>query len=305
MTLHLLRPEWCWAYIPWGMLVLFLLKKCDLSHALLSICDAHLIPYVIQKRGRHNYRWTLFCTIMSAGLMIFSLSGPTWSRYQAQEFTAAHPRVLLLDLSASMLKHDISPDRLSRAKFNIHRLLHFSGLWGLVVYTSEPFTVSPLTQDGQTMDEWVDTLQPSIMPVMGNRLDVALNASAKLISEAGFQQGEILVLTDKSPSIEAVDTSGMIFNRGIRVSIMPVNASKKSSLEFARFASHSGGQVIDYNDNQPQIRNWLNQNTVSSMQSSSNSQVSSYLDQGRWFLIPAFLFLLPLFQRGAKERLLR
>ncbi len=304
--MHLLRPEWCWAYLPLLILLLFVIKRFDPARELSSICDPHLIPHVIKSSGPYSYRWALFAALLSATLMIFSGAGPTWSRWPVSAMAVEHPRVILLDLSSSMLENDISPDRLSRAKLIIHDLLHLPGPWGLIVYTSEPFVLSPLTQDGSTMSEWVDTLKPSIMPVTGCRLDRALHKAAELMSEAGFEQGDVLVLTDKSPDTAAISLAHVLANGGLRVSILPFIASKDVPAAYSKFSQQGHGQLINYKYNKKMLADWLDQSTSAhAAHGTADINVSVWQDRGRWFLIPALLLLLPLFQRGAKHRIFR
>jgi Ca-activated chloride channel family protein len=267
-----------------------------------NVCDDHLLPYLIQNKGssRRTLPWLLI--LLSAVLIIFSLAGPTWSRLPVPTYQQIQPRVVLLDMSESMSVNDLTPDRLSRAKFKLHDLfLHQdAGQFGLVVYTGEPFVVSPLTEDGQTIDALLSSLTPDIMPVEGQQLASALEQGGQLIGQAGFKQGQLLVLTASTPSQEAITTAKALAKVGIDTSVIPVLSSEIAlSPAFQQLASAGHGELIHFSDTSADINQWLaathkNQHYTASLQ----DEIPMWRDQGRWFLIPALFLLLPVFRRG-------
>lgn len=208
-------------------------------------------------------------------------------------------------MSDTMLTKDLSPDRLTRAKFKLHDLLAQKdvGQFALVVYTGEPFVVSPLTDDGQTIASLLSTLTPDIMPVTGQKLDSALIEASKLITQAGYQQGQILVLTANTPSAEAMETAKQLAGKGISSSIMPVKADTNLNPLYQRFANSGKGLLIPYSADSSDLEQWINASrNIKNFELNDEDDVPIWRDEGRWFLIPALLLLLPLFQRGWLQR---
>lgn len=275
-------------------------------HAWKTVCDSHLLPYLMQNK-RHNRRILPLLLLLScAVLMIVSLAGPTWSRLPVPAYQQIQPRVLVLDLSKDMLIRDLTPDRLSRAKFKLHDLLqkHDAGQFGLIVYTGEPFVVSPLTDDGQTIDELLSSLTPDIMPVDGNRLDSALLEAEKLIKQTGVNYGQVLVFTANKPTNLAINTAAKLAKHGIEVSIMPVVADMLSNRQFDALAKAGHGILLPFTDQIKDLDEWLatsNKHQHYTMQSQNDIPV--WRDQGRWFLIPALCLMLPMFRRGWLQRI--
>src|SRR5262249_23313441 len=151
-----------------------------------SICDEHLLNHLLVEKGRST-RYLFLFLFGSLFSLIISLAGPAWIQVPAPTYKQIQPRVILLDLSEAMLESDLSPNRLSRAKFKLHDLFKLPdiGQLGLIVFTGESFVASPLTDDAQTVDALLDSLSPDIMPVEGHRLDRALEEAKKLINQAG------------------------------------------------------------------------------------------------------------------------
>ena len=65
---------------------------------------------------------------------------------------------------------------------------------GLVVYTNEPFLISPLSEDGRVIDNLLRAVTPDIVPENGDRLDRALDYAVKRLRESGRDKGNIVVL---------------------------------------------------------------------------------------------------------------
>ncbi len=242
----------------------------------------------------------------SALFMIISLAGPTWSRLPVPAYQHIQPRVILLDMSNTMLDKDLSPNRLARAKFKLHDLFHHRGVgqFGLVAYTSEPFVVSPLTDDGQTIDELLPALTPAIMPVRGYDLYAALTQAEQLIHQAGFQTGQILILTAHPPDSRAINKVKFLAQNGIDTSIMPLLKEITGLPAFEELAKLGQGQLVLLTDTSSDLEQWLSRTKNNrQIRVDQYTFIPLWRDQGRWFLIPALLLMLPLFRRGWLQRI--
>ena len=302
---HFLRPLWFLMIIPWFGLALILWKQQPKLHAWSEICDPHLLAHLIQKKGHGQRLSALLIVFLSILLMIFSIAGPAWYKLPVATYKSIQPRVLVLDMSDNMMLNDLTPNRLSRAKFKLHDLFarKDAGQFALVAFTSEPFVVSPLTDDGQTIAALLSSLTPDIMPVTGQDLSSALIEASKLIKQADYHQGQILVLTADSPSAQAIAQAKKLAQSGISSSIMPVKADKNLNPLFQNFANAGEGLLLKYSSDSNDLEQWLNANTNNQLALSANDDIPLWRDEGRWFLIPALILLLPLFRRGWLQRI--
>jgi len=303
---HFIRPFWLLALLPLLLVAWRLLRQIPLLDAWSEVCDPHLLPYLMQMNGRSKRTLSVLLLLSSAACMVMGLAGPTWSRLPVPTYQTIQPRVVVLDLSDSMLMNDLLPNRISRAKFKLHDLFQYqhAGQFGLVVYTGEPFVVSPLTDDAQTIDALLTSLTPDIMPVKGNRLDYALEQAKKLITQAGFVQGDVLVLTAEVPSVKAVTIAKTLAKEGIYTSVMPILGNQSSGLLFQPLANSGHGKLISFSDTSSDLKQWLAATKLhQTFGTHSQDDIPMWRDEGRWFLIPSLLFMLPVFRRGWLQRM--
>lgn len=298
---HVLRPWWFLACLPLLLLMLGLLQQRLTSYAWSKVCDAHLLPALLHHRGRTSRALALSLMSGSMLCMIIALAGPTWSKNKVPTYQQLKPRLILLDLSPAMLAQDLTPDRLTRAKFKIHDLLMHrnAGQYGLMVYADEPFVVSPITDDAQTIDVLLDSLTPSMMPVEGNRLEMALDEAKLMLTEMGIGFGEILVLTAQTPSAAAITAAKNLASQGYHLSVIPLHQDTTSLSAFTSLAKAGSGEMLRFTDSSHDIDKWLAlEHKSAQYQLHRQEDIPLWRDEGRWFLIPALLLLLPVFRRG-------
>jgi Ca-activated chloride channel family protein len=299
-AVHFIRP---WAFVLCIPLIVGLIiwwRQAPSVQGWSKVCDSHLLDYLLQHHGAKKPVFLLWTLGLSLMLMVVSLSGPAWHRLPVPVYKAVHPTVVLLDMSQKMMQQDLSPNSLARAKFQLRDLLNQKdvGQIGLCAYTSEPFVVSPLTDDGKTIASMLDALTVDIMPVGGHNLSSALLAAKKMIEEAGYHYGQILVMTNSTPSGDAIDTASTLAKEGFDSSIMPFRADKELNPLFERFASSGHGFVLDHRLTAEQLAVFANKTISFAYEHLQGSEVPLWQDEGRWFLLPALMLLAPLFRRG-------
>lgn len=304
-TFHFLRPWWLLALIPFCLLLVLLWRQKPFVKAWEAVCDGYLLPFLMERKNHPNRIAPYFILFFSGIFMIIGASGPTWSRYPVPSYKPAHPILAVLDLSERMNRRDITPSRLKRAKFKLRDLLKMQdvGPFGLVVYSSEPFVVSPLTEDGQTIVSLLPDLTPELLPVQGHKLERALKKAAELINNAGFQQGDILVLSAEPPSASAISEARQLARTHIYTSVLPI-LKDASNARFAQFAQSGGGRLLSMTASSTDIERWVQDiRAHSNLKALENNDVPIWRDEGRWFLIPALIMLLVFFRRGWLQRI--
>jgi len=170
-----------------------------------QIVDPALQPYVIEpsKKGPSASRWLL---LLGWFICLLVLAGPVWEKQEVPVFKGQQAQVVLFDLSRSMFSDDLKPSRVARARFKLTDILSAAqGLQiALIAFAERPYVVSPLSDDANTIAAFVDSLDPSIMPAQGSRLDLAIDQGVDLLAQAGVEQGQLVLITDSDVSAEAI-----------------------------------------------------------------------------------------------------
>lgn len=305
LHLHFLRPWFFLAIVPWLILALSLWKQNQRLQAWSAVCDEKLLAHLLQDKGAGKRREALIILLLSGLFIIIGLTGPCWTKLPQPVYQQLLPRVVVLDMSENMLETDIAPNRLARAKFVLHDLFkrQNSGQFALVVFTGEPFVVSPLTEDSKTIDSLLSVLNNDVMPVDGQQLDTALSQAADLIKEAGYQQGQILVLTATPPDKLALNVAEKLAAKQIDTSVMPIISNPALSSLYQPLATAGNGVVLSLDDNNKSLDEWLKLSRQTQFSLSEQNDIPLWRDEGRWFLIPALMLLLPAFRRGWLQRI--
>jgi len=243
---HWLRPDWLWALPLIGLTTYALARRQLAPGSWQSIIDPALAPYILSRaqiKGL-SYRWWLI--LIGGVLAVTALAGPSWNRVEQPVFRSEQAIVIALDLSRSMDAQDLTPSRLTRARLKILDILEArqSGQTALVVYSSNAFTVTPLTTDADTVAALVNSLSTDIMPSRGSYPVAAIRKSQTLLEQAGVAYGEVLLITDGGTSPAAERAAADLQSSGYSLSVLGVGTSQGAPIPRA-----GGGFVTDRSGN--------------------------------------------------------
>jgi Ca-activated chloride channel family protein len=256
-ALHFIRPMWL-LLLPLVLVLPWAWKRTRRPAGDWSrVCDPHLLRWLSVKqvadKGGRGGVW-----VATAGLLIaiLALAGPSWQKLPDASFSARDARVIVFDLSRSMLAEDLRPNRLTRARFRLADLLASTeeGQVGLVSYAGDAYIVSPLTSDMNTIANLLPALRPDIIPVAGSRADLALDMAASLLERSGLSRGEILLVTDSATSRDAAKAR-QLSDRGILTSVLAAGTAEGAPIPSGGgFVSDRSGNVVIARLDRPALR---------------------------------------------------
>ena len=248
--LEFLRPLWLWGLVPLALAAWWARRsRRTATSAWERVVDPALAPHVIERerdggRGHGGARW-LFA---GWALALLALSGPVWEWREVALHDAPRAQVLVLDLSRSMLAEDIAPDRLTRARFKVRDLLERAGgtRTGLVAFAERPYVISPLTDDAATLEAFLPSLEPSLMPAQGSRPALAITLAAALLERSAAPGGHLILITDADPSEETLAAAAAARAGGHRLSVLGVGTSRGAPLRDAngQFVRAADGGIV-------------------------------------------------------------
>ncbi len=243
---HFLRPLWLLAIPLVWWLVFRLLGKWWSTANWEKIVEPHLLQFLATTPATQKTSLLPWIMCFAGTLLLLALAGPVWEKVPQPLLQKSQARVLVLDLSFSMLATDIKPTRIDRARFKLEDLLKrfVEGDTALIAYAGEAFVISPLTHDPATIAALLPGLRPNIMPVPGSRAEQAFSLAANLLSRSKSGSGHIIWITD---GIEGQDFAALENTVGRnRLSILAVGTESGSPVALSEggFLKDKNGAIV-------------------------------------------------------------
>lgn len=305
---HFLRPAWLLALpLLWG-LVLWLARRRGRDGNWASLIDPELLPALRLdgggQPGRSPWPWLALAWTLAA----LALAGPSWQRAPSPAYRGNAAWVLVLDLSPSMSATDLAPNRVARARYALDDLLSAArdARVGLVVFSDEAYTVTPLTDDVATVRALLPPLAPDIMPTAGDNLAPALERAGTLLEHGGGKSGQVVVLTDGfADPAAAFEAAGKLRSHGVAVSVVGIGAPGRSNAapldvdRLRQLAASGGGRYVDLAGLPALIGDLQAQAGHAGMaRAKQDIRVAHWLDGGFWLLPFLLLLAAVLARRG-------
>ena len=249
---HFLRPWWFLGLIPVVAVIGFYTWRKRNAGNWETIINPELLPFLLQGSGGKralNGPWLVAFMISAWIFCCLSLAGPAWQQLPQPVHKQDSALVVVLDLSPSMLAEDISPNRLVRARYKLIDILtqRTEGVVGLIVYGGDAHTVSPLTEDSNTIVSMVPILEPNLLPEAGSNVEEGLASAIDLAVAGGYQQANILLITDGIDKSAFNNITPIIADEGnYRLSILGVGTPDGAPIPSPAggFVKKSGNVIV-------------------------------------------------------------
>lgn len=314
---HFIRPEWVWAIIPTLLVWLWLTVSHKKQSGWQSVIPAHLYDHMLvgqtQKVRKPAYSVLLVVWIIA----LLALAGPTWERLPQPVYQLKNGHVIVLDMSLSMRATDVTPDRMTRAKYKAIDLVNYigEGEMGLVAYAGDAFVISPLTKDAQNISALLPSLSPEIMPVPGSDPLLGIERAAELLTNAGYSKGAIYWITDGIDNKQQTELQRFVKTLPFTLNVLAVGTKDGAPIKqvngellkdasggivvprvnenaIASIARAGGGTFQRLATNDSDIKGLVSVDRFSSDSESSESDDSKDNNGDRWSELGPYLLLL-------------
>jgi Ca-activated chloride channel homolog len=180
------------------MALLFIINEVRKRRARKRLGDIRLVgslmPELSDSRSAVKFLMLLFAVL--AGVII--LSRPQFGSKIEDVRKQGVEVIIALDVSNSMLSEDIQPDRLTRAKQAISRLVDNldNDKIGLIVFAGDAYTQIPITTDYVSAKMFLSTISPDMVPKQGTAIGSAINLAMRSFSPGEGKSKAIIIITD-------------------------------------------------------------------------------------------------------------
>lgn len=241
---HFIRPGWLLLGPPAIGLWWLWQRRSDPLRGWREQIAPELLKVLVvgSESGRHRFAHGLLAAWL---LAVVAIAGPTWQLEPSPFADDATPLMILLKADISMAQPDPAPSRLERARLKIADIAEArkGQPLGLIVYAGSAHLVLPPTRDTAIVARMAAEISPEIMPVPGDRLDLALREAARVLAEAG-RGGSVVVLADAvdpdSAGLEALKKDA-----ALPVQFLAINAPESSQNDALRVAARLLGADVE------------------------------------------------------------
>jgi len=193
------NPEYLYLLLLLPVLaVLFIINQLRRRTLLKKLGESSLIGRLIPEMSkiRPVVKFILVLTGISA--VIIMLARPQFGSKLEEVKKQGVEVIIALDVSNSMLAEDIQPDRLTRAKQAISKLVDNldNDKIGLIVFAGDAYTQIPVTTDYISAKMFLSTVSPDMVPKQGTAIGAAISLAAKSFSPGEGKSKAIIIITD-------------------------------------------------------------------------------------------------------------
>lgn len=246
------NPEYLYLFIGMPLLValyiyLNIRKRNDVKRLGVISTIKQMMPELSLKRSYLKF-WLIFGAICAG---IFMVARPQFGTKVENVDKEGIELMIAIDVSNSMMAQDVSPDRLTRAKQILSRLIDIRkhDKVGLIVFAGEAYVQMPLTADTQSAKLFLNTIDTDIVPVQGTVIGEAINLGVNSFSSDKDVDKAMIIITDgEDHEGNAYEAAAKAAEQGIMINVIgigsPEGAPIPEGYSDSRYKTDNDGQVV-------------------------------------------------------------
>lgn len=297
---HFLRPWLLLFLLVPGFIYFFKLKKLATISSWEDVCDKKLLTFLLVTNGATKKISIL--KFIYIGLIFASLAaaGPAWKKIEIPAISVENPNMFIISLAQDMQLRDISPSRLDRAKFMLSDITDNinQGQFGIEVYSQEPYTITPFTEDIQLIKNILPQIVPDIVPDQGDRLDRAIDLAIERFKAAGYASGNIILFaSDVGQRFDqALEKTRKALANNFSLHVIDTSFDGNEKLQLLAETGH--GIYLRVQETSPyKLTEYINNVNQKRMTQSDNTR-SNFADYGYYLVFIVLFCVLPFFRKG-------
>jgi len=211
--------------------------------------DSSLVQKLMPQVSIPKKNWKFSFLMLALISMIFTLANPQLGSKIEKVQRKGIDMIIAVDISNSMLCEDIQPNRLSRAKRAISKLVDKlqGDRIGLVVFAGEAYTQLPITTDYSAAKMFLSSVNTDYISTQGTSISKAIELSRNTFKEmsedvqAGKRNKVIVIITDGEDQEEgAIEQAKEAKKEGIIVYTIGMGTEKGGPIPLYRNGRMSG-----------------------------------------------------------------
>jgi Ca-activated chloride channel homolog len=190
--------------------------------------------------GKIHLGWSRYFRVLpplllsiSLIMMILAVARPQISNQTQKRFSEGIDIILAIDISESMLNKDILPNRLEASKKIANEFVknRYQDRIGVVLFSGEAFSLSPLTADYEALEEYINSINSRMIPAEGTAIGSALAVSVNRLLEAKSKTKIVILISDgdnTAGNLDPIASAQIAKAYGVKLYTILVGSQSKS-----------------------------------------------------------------------------
>jgi Ca-activated chloride channel family protein len=315
--------EYLWALLLVPVfLLLYILYRISWKRKIRKIGDAGLVEKLVPYSGKRKRIWKLIFFILGFSSLVLALCNLQTGSKLTEVKREGADIMVCLDVSNSMLAQDLMPNRLTRAKYALEKMIDMlqGDRLGLVIFAGDAYVQLPITTDYNAAKMFLGSVSTGMVPVQGTNLTAAIRKAAESFGKDTGKNRAIILITDgENHEEEAIEAADEAAKKGIMISTIGIGSEKGVPIPWVEGGTVRGyrkdreGQTVVTRLNSELLKMIASKGSGAFVQASQadlgleavldkideldkakleSKMYTDYEDQFQWFLALALFFLL-------------
>jgi len=191
------------------MLLIFLIMMQWRKKALKRYGSMLVISRLIPESSDLRLVYKFIFLVLAYSFIIIGIANPqTGSRLEKVQRKGIDI-MIALDVSNSMLAQDIQPDRLSRSKQAISRLIDKleGDRIGIIIFAGKAYTQLPMTTDYAAAKLFLSSINTKIVPSQGTAIGEAIDMAVSSFSDDPHNKAIVIITDGENHESDAVEAA--------------------------------------------------------------------------------------------------
>lgn len=137
--------------------------------------------------------------------------------------------IVCLDVSNSMLAQDLIPNRLTRAKYALEKMIDMleGDRMGLIIFAGEAYVQLPITTDYDAAKMFMNSISPGMISIQGTNMEAAIRKACESFSSDDGKNRAIILITDgENHESEAIEAATEAHKKGIMINTIGIGSEQ-------------------------------------------------------------------------------
>jgi Ca-activated chloride channel homolog len=211
------------------MVVLWILNEARKKRSLKKLGSQEFVRKLMPEFSGIRPNIKFFLQLLAISFVIIILARPQFGSKLEEVKKQGIEVIIALDVSNSMLAEDIQPDRLTRAKQALTRLIDNldNDKIGLVVFAGDAYTQIPITSDYVSAKMFLSAINPDMVPKQGTAIGSAIELGIRSFSPGEGKSKAMIIITDgENHEDDPVSAAGEASKAGIVIHTIGIGSAE-------------------------------------------------------------------------------